>query len=164
MPQLDPTWFPSQIFWLCLCFMLMFIGVKFIMPTFDKIFMARNKIIDDNIKVAFELRDEAKKVLKAYEEGIASANEKSDIVLQNARQEINDFLKEKEEEFNVNSSKMLEESNVKIKKASQEAFEEVKKMSVDLTMMIYSKVTNKDILKEDVEEAVNKIMKGKDSL
>jgi len=162
MPQLDPAWFPSQLFWLCVAFVVLYLGVRMILPVFDRVFADRNKIVDDNIKVAADLRDEAKRILKEYNDGIASANEKSAQIMSNAKKEMEDFIKEKDAEFDKKSSEMLKQSRLNLEKAEAEAVDTVKKMVSDLTETVYRKVTNRDILKEQVGAAVDKVFNEQD--
>ncbi len=71
------------------------------------------------MKIAASFRDEAKKIMSEYDEKIASAKEKSDIIMDKTKQEISDFLAEKEVEFEKKSSRMLLKSDEKIEKIRQ---------------------------------------------
>ena len=53
MPQLDPSSFSSQVFWLVVVFSILFVLINSIfMPKIIKVHAERNKIINDNIDIA----------------------------------------------------------------------------------------------------------------
>jgi F-type H+-transporting ATPase subunit b len=78
MPQLDPTSYPSQIFWLAVTFLIfLLIATRVALPKISRVLEDRRERIDRDIARAGELSTEAEKVLAEYErlsaEGRASA-------------------------------------------------------------------------------------------
>ncbi|MEI8320684.1 MAG: hypothetical protein WCG05_01570 [Alphaproteobacteria bacterium] len=51
MPQLDISLYIPQLFWLCIFFVLLFLGIYFVIePRFQKIFQKRSLEIDEKLK------------------------------------------------------------------------------------------------------------------
>ena len=68
MPQLDVSTFASQILWLALTFVpLYLIIVRVALPRIGEVIEARRDKIDDDLKKAAARRDEAQAVLAEYE-------------------------------------------------------------------------------------------------
>lgn len=60
MPQLDPTWFPSQLFWLAVSFVALYAIVSlFISPRVGGVLKAREQAINEAIALAEKLKKEA---------------------------------------------------------------------------------------------------------
>ena len=66
MPQLDPASFPSQLFWLAVCFgtMLLVLSV-FVLPRITRTLTARQGQIDGDLEAAEKLRADAEAALAA---------------------------------------------------------------------------------------------------
>ena len=82
MPQLDPTYFPSQLFWLVISFMLLYgLVSRFIIPKFEVTLQKRKVQIDDDLKYAEELKREAQLL-----------RDECDLILKTAQDEARDIL------------------------------------------------------------------------
>lgn len=76
MPQLDPHFFASQIFWLALTFIPLFVILwKVALPRVAAVLAAREARIAADLDKAARLRDEAKAVLQHYEATLKEAHE-----------------------------------------------------------------------------------------
>ena len=68
MPQLNPEFWFSQIFWLIITFGIMFILLsKFVLPKISENLELRKAQISENIEAAEKQREESDKKLKEYE-------------------------------------------------------------------------------------------------
>ena len=95
MPQLDPTYWASQAFWLILVFTVLYISIsKFYLPKIkDNLDNRENKIKED-LENANKFKEESEAKLKEY-----------DLILENAKKEV---LK-----MHFESKSALEKDNVK---------------------------------------------------
>ena len=89
MPQLDPTSFPSQLFWLAVCFgtMLLVLSV-FVLPRITRTLTARQGQIDGDLEAAEKLRVEAEAALAAYDAALQQARNNALVLAQDMRAEI----------------------------------------------------------------------------
>src|SRR5579875_1229995 len=78
MPQLDPSTYVSQLVWLALTFIPLFVILwRVALPKVGAAIEARRAHIEADLDRAAALRDEASKVLAAYEKSLAGAHEKA---------------------------------------------------------------------------------------
>ena len=89
MPQFDFATFPSQIFWLIVCFAaLYFLLARSALPKFGAALEARQRKIDDDLERATELELKAKEALATYEEQLGSAREEAQAAIRQTTEEI----------------------------------------------------------------------------
>ncbi|MGB1118376.1 MAG: F0F1 ATP synthase subunit B' [Parvibaculales bacterium] len=89
MPQLDPASFPSQLFWLAVCFgtMLLVLSV-FVLPRITRTLATRQGRIDGDLEAAEKLRADAEAALAAYDAALQQARNNALALAQEMRAEI----------------------------------------------------------------------------
>ena len=89
MPQLDPASFPSQLFWLAVCFgtMLLVLSV-FVLPRITRTLTTRQGRIDGDLEAAEKLRADAEAALAAYDAALQQARNNALALAQEMRAEI----------------------------------------------------------------------------
>ena len=89
MPQLDPSTFGSQLFWLAICFGTLFFVMAFVvLPRIGRTIQARTDQLEGDLAEAEALRDKAAAALAAYEEALAEARTKALGLAQEMRAEV----------------------------------------------------------------------------
>jgi len=74
MPQFDPTSFPSQLFWLAITFVALYVLMsKVALPRIGDILEERQKRISDDLDMAERLKAETEAAIAAYEKALAEA-------------------------------------------------------------------------------------------
>ena len=101
MPQLNPEFWISQIFWLTLIFGSLYILLsKLILPKIGDNLEARKSQIAENIESAEKQREESDQKLKDYEKIIANSKVEAKNIFNQAREKIlRDINKKKEIPF-----------------------------------------------------------------
>ncbi len=123
MPQLDPTYWASQAFWLILVFSILFVSIsKFYLPKIkDNLDNRENKIKED-LENANKYKEQSEAKAKEY-----------DVVLENAKKEVSKiYLKSKkilEKDIQAKKETMEKEIEKEILKAQKE-ISELKKNSM----------------------------------
>lgn len=78
MPQLNIAMFPTQLFWLAVCFVALYLLVTFvIVPRVGTVLDERQKRIDDNLERAASLKAEADQAIAVYEKALDEARGKA---------------------------------------------------------------------------------------
>ncbi len=78
LPQFDPTWWPSQIFWLTVCFIVLYAAfAKKVLPEIGGVLENRRRHIEGNIVEAERLKTQAEAAQKAYEQGLENARQEA---------------------------------------------------------------------------------------
>lgn len=94
MPQLDISTYPSQIFWLLITFLSLYLLVRYIVsPRMSKIMDARWERQDNNEQRSEELNNEAEQLLLKAEQLLLKAREEASALLH----ETESILKEEQE-------------------------------------------------------------------
>lgn len=88
IPQMDPTWFPNQLLWLAISFVLLFVMVSgFIAPSISGVLSARETAIRDAIAQAELARAEAESTRGAATSAGQSARAKAAEIMAAAQAE-----------------------------------------------------------------------------
>jgi F-type H+-transporting ATPase subunit b len=78
MPQLDVSTFASQLFWLAICFVLLYVILSsVVMPRVGAVLDERERKINDNLDRAAALKNEAEAAIQGYEKALADARAKA---------------------------------------------------------------------------------------
>ena len=96
MPQLNPEFWISQIFWLVISFGILFIVLsKFILPKIRNNIEFRKSEILDNIETAEKQKTEAENTLKNYDELIRKSKNEAKNYFNDARKKIIEDIEKK---------------------------------------------------------------------
>ena len=99
MPQLDPEFWVSQIFWLTITFGTLFLVLsKFILPRISKNLEQRRLQILENIETAEKQREQSEKNLKEFDEIILKSKNKAKEVMLAAREKVVSEITKKKNE------------------------------------------------------------------
>jgi len=155
VPQLDPEFFVSQIFWLVVTFsfLLLFLW-KVSLPRIGSVLDKRENKINNDIKTAKQLQIEAEKIQNQIEQKLHDTKEqnfnlikKSTLILQNKASE---ELSKLDDELNkkIDSSAKVIENNKK------ESLMLIHEQIHDITKLILSKVSSVQIQEQEIKESV----------
>ena len=129
MPQLNPEFWISQIFWLTITFGILYVVLsKLILPKISTNLELRKSQILENIEAAEKQREESEKKIKEYEE-----------IVQNGKNEAKNY-------FNQTREKVIKDINVKKDSLGKELGVEIKKAETEI-----------QDLKNKVPDKINKI-------
>ena len=89
-PPLQPENFPSQLLWLALCFVAIYlIASKLALPRVGSIIEARSSRIADDLAEAERSKQQSDAALMAYEQGLADARNRAQGVANETRERLN---------------------------------------------------------------------------
>ena len=149
MPQLDPEFWVSQIFWLTITFGTLFLVLsKFILPRISKNLEQRRLQILENIETAEKQREQSEKNLKEFDEIILKSKNKAKEVMLAAREKVVSEITKKK-------MKLDEDLNSEIQNVEKEIIE-LKLSSPKNINSIASNITNeviKKLIGTDVNES-----------
>ena len=165
MPQLDPTYFPSQLVWLAISFTLLFVLLKFwALPPVSELLDKRQKTIDDDLNLASKHEKEIEEITKKCEIVLRKSKQESHDFLLQKMDEIKNYNQEKEKELAVKLNLHLKNTEIKVEKAKEDAMGDIEKLvvnlSVDLAERLIGSKFSQDIASQTVQEAL-KSQKGR---
>ena len=162
MPQLDPTWYASQSFWMLLTFCMMFLIVwRFVMPLMRATVDARRSRIENDIRETEKLKNEAARLIKELDEAQTLIKTKTQAVFAQAQEEAQALIKQSEANFNDRLSAYISEKEESLKAAKEAALRDVALISADLTSAIIHKTTGIKTSEEEIKKTTSIIMEGK---
>ena len=160
MPQLDPTYWSSQAFWLVLIFAILYISIsKFYLPKIkDNLDNRENKIKED-LENASKFKEQSETKLKEYE-----------IILENAKKEVIKIHFESKNilDKDINSKKIAIEKEIEkeISKATKEIIEfkknslsSIQKISENIASDIIENISGDKLNESSVKAVVEDISK-----
>ena len=159
MPQLDPTWYASQAFWMLLTFCAMFLMMwRFVMPSMRATVDARRSRIENDIRETERLKKEAENLLKELEEAQNSVRTKTQEIFSQAQQEAQSLLRQTEEEFNTRLSARISEKEQALETAQKAAFADIENISADLAGSIIRKTAGINASTEEIKAKTSSVM------
>ena len=160
MPQLNPEFWISQIFWLTLSFGALYIILsKLILPKISANLKLRKSQIQENIEAAEKQRESSESKLKEYDQIILKTKLKAKNIFKDARDKA---LKD------INSKKEVLDNQIdlEIKKAEQEidvlrkgAPEKINKIAIETSSEIVKKLIGADINNSSLSAIVEDLSK-----
>ena len=147
MPQLNPEFWISQIFWLILTFGTMFILLsKFILPKISNNLETRKSQILTNIETAEKQRSESENKIKEYEKIISETKNEANNYFNEARNKLIDDINKKKELLENEINKEIAEAENEIKEFKNQASAKINNIAI---------TTSTDLLKKLMEIEVN---------
>ena len=147
MPQLDPEFWFSQIFWLIITFGVLFIVLsKLILPKISANLEARKSQILENIGAAEKQREASENKIKEYEKIILDSKNEAKNYFNKARGQI---LKD----IDKKRKTLKNEINVEIKKAEKEIVDLKNKSPEKINKIVVE--TSSDLVKQLIGVEVN---------
>ena len=122
MPQLDPASFPSQLFWLAVCFgtMLLVLSV-FVLPRITRTLTTRQGQIDGDLQAAEKLRADAEAALAAYDAALQQARNNALVLAQEMRAEIQAETDRQKAELDARLAEEAQKADTALKAARDAA-------------------------------------------
>jgi F-type H+-transporting ATPase subunit b len=160
MPQLDVHWWPSQVFWLAICFLISYVlSSRLLLPAIGGTLETRRQKITGDVSMAGQLKAEAEAAHAAYEAGLASARAESTAIVNS----IHDRLKARAEHEGKAFRASLEQQSAaleqRLAKAKAEAMNDMTSIAADIASEAARKIVGVSFDKQQAQtviEALNR--------
>lgn len=147
MPQLNPEFWISQIFWLILTFSTLFVILsKFILPKISKNIEFRKSQILENIEMAEKQKEESENKIKEYEAIILKSKAEARNYFNEARKKILQDIDKKKQQLENEIDEEVNNAEKEIKELKTSAPEKINKIAIE---------TSADLIKQLIGEEVN---------
>lgn len=162
LPQLNIETYSSQIFWLFVSFLLLYVVfANRILPDISDVLERRRETISSDLETAETLREEAESVQREYEEAIAQAQKEGAELLQNLQKQVRADMDRDLNSFKESSQKQIEEAEAVANDAKNRIMAEVQSHVPELTAQIVEKLTGMDAKQADAEKVVSNLVDNK---
>ena len=163
MPQLNPEFWISQVFWLIITFgFLLIVLSKLILPKISKNLERRKTQILENIESADKQREESDKKTKEYEKIIINSKNEAKNLFSKARGKILKDIDKKKEALNNEINQEITKAEKEIMDLKNKSPDKIKKIAEETSselvkQLIGTEVNNSSIsaIVDDVARKVN---------
>lgn len=160
MPQFDIAWFPSQIFWLLISFLILYTAMRyFLLPPLQEIIQKREQKIQSILRQADKLNAEADKIIQSYQAYINEATAYSAQIVQTAHNDISSAYSAQE---NILSQRLQSDSAVAEKEVRQQrasVLEELGSITTQFIQILMNSVYGLKPKKRSLEKTVSSSIK-----
>tara|TARA_B100000131_G_scaffold62901_1_gene59144 strand:+ start:130 stop:720 length:591 start_codon:yes stop_codon:yes gene_type:complete len=147
MPQLNPEFWISQIFWLTLTFGFLYIILsKIILPKISKNLETRKSQILENIEIADKQKEESENKIKDYDRIILESKIKAKNYFNDARKKVLEDINKKRAALEKDIDAEIGAAEEEISNLKKNSDEKISKIAVD---------TSSELIKELIGEEVN---------
>ena len=160
MPQLDPTYWVSQVFWLTIIFSaIYFLIAKIFVPKIKGNIDARESQIRKDIDEANSLKEEADKKLQKYNSLIDEAKLEARKILSEGRKKINEDIQTKKDQIEKDIQKETLGATKEIEKFKINSLNKVNIISEEIVSEIIQDIFKEDLNKSSIKATVSEVMK-----
>tara|TARA_Y100000813_G_scaffold88392_1_gene62698 strand:- start:434 stop:1006 length:573 start_codon:yes stop_codon:yes gene_type:complete len=160
MPQLDPTYWASQVFWLTIIFSaIYFLIAKIFVPKIKGNIDARESQIRKDIDEANSLKEEADKKLQKYNSLIDEAKLEARKILSEGRKKINEDIQAKKDQIEKDIQKETLGATKEIEKFKINSQNKVNIISEEIISEIIQDIFKEDLNKSSIKATVSEVMK-----
>ncbi|MBT7641931.1 MAG: F0F1 ATP synthase subunit B' [Rhodobiaceae bacterium] len=155
MPQLDPSSFGSQLFWLAICFVTLYLVMAvFVLPRITGTLAARADQMEGDLAEAEALRDKAEAALAAYEDALAQARTRALGLAQDMRADVQAETERQKGELDASLAEAAKAADVRLEEARTKAMEGLQNAAQDIVADVMSAVGVEQADEKAVAKAV----------
>lgn len=153
MPQLDPSSYVSQLFWLLItfCFLWFLLGV-FVMPKITDVIERRKRKIDEYVQKADALNLQAKASLERYHDTLEEAEKTSQQEIAHGKKELKEYLQNAETNLAKELNQKIADNEFTLATEKRETLQQIESMAQDLAYDIVRKLGFSKISKADIAQ------------
>jgi len=160
MPQLNPDYWISQIFWVMLIFGILYVVLwKAILPKINENLENRKSQILTDLDEAQEFKNQSEKKISEYNMILSKAKQDAKKVLDETRKKINLDIENKNNQFNLEIGKEIENAEKEIKTLKLSSIKDINKISIETSSEIVRKMVGTEVNTSSVSAIVEDISK-----
>ena len=156
MPQFNSTTFPSQLFWLVISFLTLYILISLIvLPRIRENLRLRKNKISNDIDRASNIKDQVETMLGEYDKKIEDANNKAKELIKNSFKKSEEDLKSQLLEAKKQLDTKLRNTEIKLASYKKEILTNLSDNSIYLSDVIIRKLFSEQLKDNEIKELLN---------
>ena len=160
MPQLNPEFWISQIFWLILTFGTMYVVLsKFILPKISNNLESRKSQILENIEAAEKQREESEVKLKEYDEIILKSKSEAKIMFNQTREKALKDIGAKKEVLDQQIDDEINKAEKEIEVLRVSAPDKINKIAIETSSELLEKLIGSGVNNSSISAIVDDLSK-----
>ncbi len=151
LPQLNPASFPSQIFWLAITFLVMYLVFsRKALPEISSVIENRQEHIQSDLNAAEDLKDESEKVHNAYEEILEESRNKASELFATVEDKIKAEATAALDGFRERSNSASQDAEQRIAEATKAAMKDMDQIAAEVASQAAEKIVG---ISTDIDRA-----------
>ena len=165
MPQLDPEFWFSQIFWLVLTFGILYLVLsKLILPKISDNLETRKSQVLDNLELAEKQRNESEAKLKEFDNIILKSKVDAKNLFNDARKKILDDISNKRQKLEEEIDKEVKIVEAEIEDFKKKSPEKINKIAIETSADLINQLIGANVNNSSITAIVSDIASKNKSL
>ena len=161
MPQLNPEFFVSQLFWLVITFSFLFIFLwRVSLPRISTVLEKRQNKIDENLSSAKGLQEQAQEIEKKINAQISTAKQETEDTIKKSILSLQDNVSAQLSILDNELEEKILNSEKEIIKNKDEQMKNIDEEIINITKITVSKISDLDISNSDINNSLKIQKKG----
>jgi len=162
MPQLNPEFWASQIFWLILIFLFLYLIIwKIFLPRITYSIENRKSRAVNDLDEAQKLKENAEKKLNEYNKIIENSKREAKKIIENNNKKLERDIQNKKKKFNDEIEEELKIVEKEIKDLKESSISNISNIAAETSAEIIKKIIDTEVNKSNVSAIVKDIIKRK---
>ncbi len=155
MPQLNPEFFVSQLFWLAVFFSFLFVFLwKVSLPRISNVLEKRQNKINDNLSSAKELQEKAKEIENNINIQINKAKDDTDLKIKKTIESLNDEVETKLLTLDKELEEKISHSEKEIIKNKENQMKNINAEIANITKISVAKISDLNLSESVIDQAI----------
>jgi len=160
MPQLDPTFWASQGFWLVITFLILYFSIsKIFLPKIKNNLDNREKKIKNDLEEAKKLKDLADKKKSEYNRVIEDTKKEVAKILLENNNKLKKDIQNKKEGFEKEINLELDKAQKNIENLKSNSMEKIQIISENIATQLVEKISGDKLNNSSIKAVVKEITK-----
>tara|TARA_B100000131_G_C17677248_1_gene434968 strand:- start:74 stop:565 length:492 start_codon:yes stop_codon:yes gene_type:complete len=157
MPQLNPEFFVSQLFWLVVTFSFLFVFLwRVSLPRIGNVLEKRENKISEDLTTAKELQAEAEKIQDAIENQLKKSRSDASEMIKSSSISLQDKAQAELTKLDKELDTKIDEAAKAIEKNKNDSASEIQNQINEITKLTLSKIVSFDVSDDEVKTAIEK--------
>ena len=160
MPQLNPEFWISQIFWLTFTFGILYVVLsKILLPKISANLELRKSQIQENIEAAEKQRESSESKLREYDQIILKSKLEAKNIFKNAREKVLKDINSKKEILDKQIDEEISNAENEIEILKKSASEKINKIAIETSSDLVKKLIGAEVNKSSLSAIVDDLSK-----
>jgi len=160
MPQLNPEFWASQIFWLILTFSSLYLIIwKVFLPKITLSIENRKSRVVNDLDEAQKLKENAEKKLREYNKIIEDTKKEAKKIIEDNKKKLENDIKSKKQKFNEEIEKELMSVEKEIKSLKKLSISSINKIAAEVSSEVIKQLVGTSVNMSNVSAIVEDISK-----
>ena len=156
MPQLNPEFWVSQIFWLVLTFGIMYLVLsKLILPKISNNLESRKSQILENIEAAEKQREDSETKLKEYDQIILKSKTEANAMFNQAREKVVKDINAKRDVLDKQIDDEIAKAEKEIQALRDNAPDKINKIAIETSSELLQKLIGAEVNNSSISAIVD---------